>query len=224
MLRRKIMKEENPNRSLIFEYIKKKGHIVGLFVGVRIGGKVAASWSLCNKKDTFDPNTAFALCYNRLFEEKDNVPQSIRKGLEKFKSRCARYFYGRFGNPLAINKFPECSFLLRDYYSRIPKEVAEKWNISYNGILSSLRQHNYEKSTKKEKIGGILYAKELESTSYPIQEELTDFYIPGAFPGIFKDMRSTYLSAPELRFKGTSREKPTSGKYIKITWSIEGDE
>ena len=222
MLRRKIMKEENPNRSLIFEYIKKKGHIVGLFVGVRIGNKVASSWSLCNKKDSFDPNMAFALCYKRLFEEKkDNVPQSIRKGLEKFKSRCARYFYGRFGNPLAINKFPEGSLPIRDYVSRIPREVSEKWNISSHRILSSLRQHNYEKSIKKEKIGGILYAKELESTYYPVQEVIPDSHIPGAFPGI---LRPVSPSEFELRFKGTSREKPTSGKYIKIVWSIEGDE
>ena len=217
MLRRKIMKEENPNRSLIFEYIKKKGHIVGLFVGVRIGGKVAASWSLCNKKDTFDPNMAFALCYKRLFEEKkDNVPQSIRKGLEKFRSRCARYFYGRFGNPLAINKIPEGSLFLRDYVSRIPKEVAEKWNISDHRILSSLNQYSHEKNIRKEKIGGILYAKELESCFYPTHEPV--------FPGIHGSVMIPSDRGPDLHFKMTQNTKPKSGKYIKIVWSVEGDE
>lgn len=54
---------------------------------VRIG------WSLCNRKDVFDRRMGLGLAARRMSKNRhENIPDSMKDELAKFKERCARYF------------------------------------------------------------------------------------------------------------------------------------
>jgi hypothetical protein len=201
---------------LIFQYIKRKGEIVGVLVGVRCKNKISVSWSLCNKKDAFNGSVAFALCYRRLFNWSEKVPQSIQKDIAKFQKRCVSYFGKDSKNWITAQSLNSSDLSLPNYFRCIPDEIVEKWNLSCRYMhLFLVGLKNEEKPAK---IGGILYATEMESIVLPKESVV--------FFGNTFDLgdQEFLMRGPDLLFRNTAMKKPSKGKYIKLTWSIEGDE
>lgn len=194
---------------LIFQYIKRKGEIVGVLVGVRCKNKISVSWSLCNKNDEFNGSIAFALCYRRLFNWSEKIPQSIQKDITKFQKRCLSYFGKDSRNIIVGSSLNSSDLSLVNYFRCIPDEIIEKWNLSCK--FMHLFLVGLKNEQKPAKIGGIVYAKEIEST----------FFAPVEHP-FFSGVES--LGVNYLKFREVDKEKPKKGKYIKVTWSVEGDE
>ena len=204
-------------RILIFQYIKRKGEIVGVLVGVRCKNKISVSWSLCNKKDPFSGSVAFALCYRRLFNWTEKIPQSIQKDIAKFRKRCLSYFGKDSKNMMITGKSLNSSDLsLVNYFRCIPDEIVEKWSLSCRYMHLFLVGLKNEQ--KPSKIGGIMYATDMESILLPKEETVF-------FGNIYNvEEQEILMRGPDIIFKNTSMKKPNHGKYIKIIWSIEGDE
>jgi hypothetical protein len=79
----------------ISEKIVLRGRKVGMFLGKRIGDEAFVTFSLCNlSKDKFDKERAIEIALDRChkFNEKKEVPVSIKKKYKNFVERCFRYF------------------------------------------------------------------------------------------------------------------------------------
>lgn len=78
---------------------KIKASPVGVLLADRVPNPDGASediqigWSLCNRRDLFSRETGLKIAARRMSVNRyDNIPDSMKEELKKFKQRCERYF------------------------------------------------------------------------------------------------------------------------------------
>jgi hypothetical protein len=89
-LDKKIDNDKPKMPVVIFEPIKEKGKLVGMFMAFEVDaekGEIGTGYSVCHPIDTFNWKTGVDLCFDRMFDVGDNAPEKIIKKWIAFNDR-----------------------------------------------------------------------------------------------------------------------------------------